>query len=327
MIHFLDQGILLQRPEDCPSTVYHVMLACWKKDPRERITFERLSKYLRDFRDRLIKPAQPPQQNCTDVALNGAKLQNSDINVYVVGLPDKGTSSADAIQNQYTQQVGRSTMIGNSTDVLNYICVGDFANARSDLSIPILGQENPTVLNTICEANSKSAITANSCWDVNSKTSNTSGSLDFLEKQQTQLIDTHDLFPSRNVASVVETCVQDFLNIHQQPELKLEKVPARKTSSCPLSLQKEKLLGQQTDTGLYRNNDILNKQITSYDPVNLLPQHSSTPTSQRNMINSSSSSDLDISLSLTSLSDAPSMLTCITHDVHGDCQGTNKRKS
>ncbi|CAL1534504.1 unnamed protein product, partial [Lymnaea stagnalis] len=53
VIHFLDQGILLQRPEECPSTVYHVMLGCWKKDPRQRIVFERLVKYLTDYRNRL----------------------------------------------------------------------------------------------------------------------------------------------------------------------------------------------------------------------------------------------------------------------------------
>lgn len=51
----MDQGILLQRPEDCPSTVYHVMLGCWKRDPSQRIVFDRLVMYLSDYRNRLVK--------------------------------------------------------------------------------------------------------------------------------------------------------------------------------------------------------------------------------------------------------------------------------
>lgn len=65
VMHFLEQGILLQRPDDCPSTVYHVMIGCWKRDPKQRISFQRLAKYLTDFRSRLSKPPgqqQQPQQ-------------------------------------------------------------------------------------------------------------------------------------------------------------------------------------------------------------------------------------------------------------------------
>ncbi|RUS83994.1 hypothetical protein EGW08_008255, partial [Elysia chlorotica] len=62
VIHFLDQGILLQRPEDCPSTIYHVMIGCWKKDPRQRIVFDRLVKYLRDYMSHLMNNQRQQQQ-------------------------------------------------------------------------------------------------------------------------------------------------------------------------------------------------------------------------------------------------------------------------
>ncbi|GFR92288.1 trk-like receptor tyrosine kinase [Elysia marginata] len=62
VIHLLDQGILLQRPEDCPSTIYHVMIGCWKKDPRQRIIFERTTKYLRDYANHLMNNQRQQQQ-------------------------------------------------------------------------------------------------------------------------------------------------------------------------------------------------------------------------------------------------------------------------
>ncbi|XP_059167327.1 tyrosine-protein kinase transmembrane receptor Ror-like [Physella acuta] len=77
VIHLLDQGILLQRPEDCPSTVYHVMLGCWKRDPRQRIAFDRLVKYLTDYRNRLNRPAisqQSPQQTVISSNPAGVKI-------------------------------------------------------------------------------------------------------------------------------------------------------------------------------------------------------------------------------------------------------------
>lgn len=49
VIRFLDEGILLQRPGECPSTVYHVMLQCWKLDPKERLPFHRIHKYLTEY--------------------------------------------------------------------------------------------------------------------------------------------------------------------------------------------------------------------------------------------------------------------------------------
>ena len=36
VIRFIEDGILLQKPSDCPSVVYHVMLGCWRTDPKER---------------------------------------------------------------------------------------------------------------------------------------------------------------------------------------------------------------------------------------------------------------------------------------------------
>ncbi|NP_001191591.1 Trk-like receptor tyrosine kinase [Aplysia californica] len=77
VIHFLDQGILLQRPEDCPSTVYHVMLGCWKGDPRQRIVFDRLLKYLTDYRDRLNKPTHCQQMPMSRPVADCAQLGDS----------------------------------------------------------------------------------------------------------------------------------------------------------------------------------------------------------------------------------------------------------
>ncbi len=36
VIRFIEDGILLQKPDSCPDTVYHVMLGCWRTDPKER---------------------------------------------------------------------------------------------------------------------------------------------------------------------------------------------------------------------------------------------------------------------------------------------------
>lgn len=55
VIKFLDEGILLQRPEECPSIVYHVMLQCWKLDPKERLAFQRIHKYLTEYSKQLHK--------------------------------------------------------------------------------------------------------------------------------------------------------------------------------------------------------------------------------------------------------------------------------
>lgn len=55
VIKFLDEGILLQRPDECPSVVYHVMLQCWKLDPKERLVFDRIHKYLVEYSKQLSK--------------------------------------------------------------------------------------------------------------------------------------------------------------------------------------------------------------------------------------------------------------------------------
>lgn len=67
MVHLLDQGILLQRPADCPSTIYHVMLGCWKQDPSERTPFDRIVKHLTDYRDHLSENGFIAQNRLNDV--------------------------------------------------------------------------------------------------------------------------------------------------------------------------------------------------------------------------------------------------------------------
>ncbi|XP_052237242.1 tyrosine-protein kinase transmembrane receptor Ror-like [Dreissena polymorpha] len=55
VIKFLEENILLQRPDECPSVVYHVMLQCWKIDPKERLAFDRIHKYLQEYHKQLQK--------------------------------------------------------------------------------------------------------------------------------------------------------------------------------------------------------------------------------------------------------------------------------
>ena len=65
VVRFLDAGILLQRPEDCPSTIYHIMLGCWKADPKERLSFDKIHKHLQDYHQRLVKMAASQSQPST----------------------------------------------------------------------------------------------------------------------------------------------------------------------------------------------------------------------------------------------------------------------
>lgn len=75
VVRFLDAGILLQRPDDCPSTIYHIMLGCWKADPKERLTFEKVKKHLQDYHERLVKMAASQSQPTTPVAGEGSDMQ------------------------------------------------------------------------------------------------------------------------------------------------------------------------------------------------------------------------------------------------------------
>ena len=59
VIRLIDDGILLQRPNNCPDTVYHVMLGCWRKNPKDRFTFSRIHKHLKDYNKTLAICYQP----------------------------------------------------------------------------------------------------------------------------------------------------------------------------------------------------------------------------------------------------------------------------
>lgn len=67
VIRFLDAGILLQRPEDCPSTIYHIMLGCWKADPKERLCFDKVYMHLQEYHQRLVKTATVHVQSPQDL--------------------------------------------------------------------------------------------------------------------------------------------------------------------------------------------------------------------------------------------------------------------
>ncbi|XP_063411968.1 BDNF/NT-3 growth factors receptor-like isoform X2 [Mytilus trossulus] len=55
VVRFLDEGIMLQRPDECPSTIYHIMLGCWKKNPKERIPYQKIHKHLVDFSKEILR--------------------------------------------------------------------------------------------------------------------------------------------------------------------------------------------------------------------------------------------------------------------------------
>ena len=55
VIRLLEDGILLQRPAACPDTIYHVMLGCWRREPKDRFTFERIHHHLMEFSRKMVK--------------------------------------------------------------------------------------------------------------------------------------------------------------------------------------------------------------------------------------------------------------------------------
>ena len=55
VIRFIEDGILLQKPDDCPSTIYHVMLGCWRSDPKDRFVFERIHRHLLEYSRKMVK--------------------------------------------------------------------------------------------------------------------------------------------------------------------------------------------------------------------------------------------------------------------------------
>ncbi|KAK2142276.1 hypothetical protein LSH36_978g00013 [Paralvinella palmiformis] len=55
VIKFIEDGILLQKPNGCPETLYHVMLGCWRRDPQERFSFERIHNLLLEYERNVIK--------------------------------------------------------------------------------------------------------------------------------------------------------------------------------------------------------------------------------------------------------------------------------
>ena len=51
MIPFLNERILLQKPDTCPDDVFDLMSACWRKEPQQRHSFQRLYDLLVDIKD------------------------------------------------------------------------------------------------------------------------------------------------------------------------------------------------------------------------------------------------------------------------------------
>ena len=63
VIRFIEDGILLQKPDGCPSTIYHVMLGCWRSDPKDRFNFERIHRHLVEYGRKMVKCYHQLQSN------------------------------------------------------------------------------------------------------------------------------------------------------------------------------------------------------------------------------------------------------------------------
>ena len=73
----IQEGYRMPRPTNCPDPVYDLMKLCWKEDPSERCSFERLNKELQEISDQLsgekdeweIEPSQISFEN--EVGVSG----------------------------------------------------------------------------------------------------------------------------------------------------------------------------------------------------------------------------------------------------------------
>lgn len=54
-MRFIMEGIMLQKPKDCPSLIYQIMLGCWRSSPAERSTFHKILKHLVEYCEGLSK--------------------------------------------------------------------------------------------------------------------------------------------------------------------------------------------------------------------------------------------------------------------------------
>ncbi|CAD5121139.1 DgyrCDS9675 [Dimorphilus gyrociliatus] len=55
VMRFILDGIMLQKPKDCPSAIYHTMLGCWRSTPSERSTFQKINHHLVEYCEGLSK--------------------------------------------------------------------------------------------------------------------------------------------------------------------------------------------------------------------------------------------------------------------------------
>ena len=49
VVEDVDRGYRMPKPNLCPDKLYEIMMACWRKEPQERPTFETLQWQLEDF--------------------------------------------------------------------------------------------------------------------------------------------------------------------------------------------------------------------------------------------------------------------------------------
>ena len=54
VIVFVEDGSRMQPPDDCPDSVFDVMLKCWELNPTKRPTFSSIQRRLEDLKRQLL---------------------------------------------------------------------------------------------------------------------------------------------------------------------------------------------------------------------------------------------------------------------------------
>ena len=81
VVQFLEDGNVMDPPEDTPSPIYSTMLACWHLEPQDRPTFDDLRCMLESFKGEHTTQAQ------TNVVLCSRTNVGHIVRNLVIGVP------------------------------------------------------------------------------------------------------------------------------------------------------------------------------------------------------------------------------------------------
>ncbi|CAH1789999.1 unnamed protein product, partial [Owenia fusiformis] len=54
VLHLVQDGILLNKPMTCPSPMYHIMLSCWRLEPKSRLSFTHIHSQLVNYSKKIV---------------------------------------------------------------------------------------------------------------------------------------------------------------------------------------------------------------------------------------------------------------------------------